>query len=138
VRNATAHPVIDHLTALHADSNYPRAVAVVQTFIAKLDRIPDAENVPLEQLVTPAALDTWRATFRNPEQREHLALALRFHGVSTTGRPRPDGSIMIPLIEMHPDQDEPLVINEPRLVWGYRVCLELVAEPADWRIRRIE
>jgi len=145
------HPIIVALTQVHQEAataataegaSYPvnpRATAVIEAFLAKLRSDPSVDEVPLADLVTPTSLRVWRAVFDNPEQLERLVLRLRYHGFGTPEvRPQPDGGIGILLTWIHPDQDEPEVVNSPRQMFSHMAFLELVAEPDDWRVSRIE
>lgn len=117
----------------------PIATAVLMVLVAKLRSDPEVEDVPLEELVTPDALSWWQRAFDDPEQRDAVILALRHYQVSVPRvRPQPDGSLGILMAWIHPDQDEPQRFDSPREVLGHMVYLELVSEPDDWRVARIE
>jgi hypothetical protein len=152
LRGRLTHPIIDALAdqvnaigkeLTSQGATYPmipRATAVLQVFIAKLRSDPQAEDVPLEDLVTPERLPWWEQAFDDPEKRGEIVLALRHYAVSVPRvRPQADGSLGILLAWIHPDQDEPQRFDEPREVLGHMVYLELVnEEPDDWRVSRVE
>ena len=116
----------------------PRATAVFRAFMAKLQSDPQFEDVPLDELVTPASLPTWQATFENPEQRAEVLQGLRNFGLSVPRvLPQPDGSLGILMPWQHPDQDEVEIVDSPRQVFAHTAFLELVEEPDDWRVSRI-
>ncbi|MHB8488467.1 MAG: hypothetical protein ACYDCS_04125 [Candidatus Dormibacteria bacterium] len=125
----------------HTDPTHPRATAILDAFFFwKLYSEPEAAEIPLEELVTPASLATWEAIFANPMALADTVAHFRHLGIATPRvRPQPDGSLVIPLPWVHPDQDEPLEIREDTfLPTPYVACLELVHEPDDWRVHSIE
>jgi hypothetical protein len=125
----------------HTDPTNPRATAILHAFFFwKLHSEPEADEISLEALVTPESLPAWRELFGNPEQLETFVADVRHLGIASPRvRPQPDGSLVIPLPWLHPDQDETLVIPRDMPLWTPRVArLRLVHEPDDWRVHSIE
>jgi hypothetical protein len=148
------HPTVDRLTAqvrVIADSmegsiTYPTeaaATAVVLCFLSKLraeapaEGEPSCQDVPLEDLVTEDGLPDVREIFENAERRDEWVRDLRYYTTSIPRvRPQADGRLGILLVWVHPDQDEPLRIDEPRLVTARMAYLSR-NEDGEWRLDRI-
>jgi hypothetical protein len=118
----------------------PRAIAVALLFLGKLRGNADVAEIPLQELITPAALPTWRAILDDPSRREEVVAMLRNHGTSLTRiRPEPDGRVGVLLPWVHPEnvENDVQTFSEPRQVFAHMVLLELVNEPDDWRVSGI-
>jgi hypothetical protein len=147
-----SYAVLDALTRMYEESakevatagaTYPvnpKATAVLHAFyFGKLKSRPEVADIPLAALVTPSSLPTWQAIFDDPEQVAQLVERLRHHGLNVPRvRPQTDGSVVILLPWQHPDQDEVEWVLGPREVFAHAAYLELIEEPDDWRVSRID
>jgi hypothetical protein len=148
---AVTHPIVDDLTGrvqavahdLATSIRYatePQATAVLVCFVAKLRGVAIADDlssvvdeVPLEELVTAGALPYWRTVFDDADDRAEWVRRLRnFQVPIPRVRPREDGSLVIPLGWVHPDQDEPLMIDTPRQM-TVRLAYLWPNEDGAWR-----
>lgn len=142
-----AHPYVDELTAqiraiadsLAGSSYYnfptqPQATAVLMCFVSKLRGEQPAGDVPLQELVTSNALTYFQDILDEAELRDELVGALRnFQVVAPTVRPQADGRLGILLAWIHPDQDEVLYIDTPRLVEA-RMAYLSPTDNGEWRL----
>ena len=121
-------------------ATYPtcaRASAVASLLLAKLRRdTPDADELPLEILVTPASLPVWRSIFATPARADAAGLLRYFQPLVPRVRPQPDGSLVVSLIWLHPEMKS-LLVSEPRMMTTVPITLRLVENPDDWRVERI-
>jgi hypothetical protein len=114
----------------------PEASAVVAVFLLKVCGDPTAAEVPLEELVDPGALPTWQMILDDPAKGAALRDALKHLGLSHRVRPQADGSLGVLLAWQHPDQAEPELHMQPRLVES-RTALVVNVPGIGWRLRDI-
>jgi hypothetical protein len=146
VDNLTARvqAVVDELAGSIRYATEPQATAVMVCFVAQLrgeaiadDRSSVVDEVPLEELVTAGELPYWRGVFDDAAGRAEWVRRLRnFQVPIPRVRPRERGSLVIPLGWVHPDQDEPLMVDTPRQM-TVRLAYLLANENGDWRLDRI-
>ena len=105
----------------------PRATAVAGIFLAKL--LGKADDIPLEDLVTPASLDEFRGLLGDETRLSGVLPQLRAMGlVWPRVQPQPDGSVVVVLVPKPGNGTAPL--NGATI--GLR--LRLVHAPDDWRV----
>ena len=117
----------------------PDATAVAMTFVWALRGEAPSTEVPLEDLVADDVLEYWRGVFADDEVREGLVRSLANYWLTYPRvRPDGDGGLVIALAWVHPDQEEPLLIDQPRQMLMHWVHLRRDPGAGEWRVSKIE
>lgn len=112
----------------------PRATAVASLFAAKL--LGKADEIPIEDLVTPDSVSAFRRLLRDDD-----AVAALRPGLSGMGlvwprvHPQPDGTVLVQLVPKRHDGTngaEAAGTSKEQPTIGLRV--RLVSDPDDWRV----
>lgn len=111
-----------------------RASAVAGLFAAKV--LGRADDVPLEDLVTPQSLAGFEQLLSDEARIAVVRGALRGMGlVWPRVQPQADGTIVVPLAPTHPEtSDDSAAITTPRQRPAVGVRLRLVDGTDDWRV----
>lgn len=117
----------------------PRATAVAWLLVGKLQSLTDAEDVPLEDLVTPDRVPEMRRLLDSPAELAEVRRRLQHVGlVMPRVRPQPDGRAVVLFVYTHPEATEPALLASQEVANCIWVWLRLVEGPDDWRVDRID
>lgn len=116
----------------------PRASAVAAVLIEKLCGWSTADDVPLEDLVTPSSLHGWRTMFEDAEASAGAITMLSgYQPVLPWVEPQDDGSVAVLLVWVPLEDESQRRVQAPEWAIPYRVYCRVVEAPDDWRVDRI-